>query len=324
MPKKLERSLMRRATDMGLTGDRLGAYVYGTMRKTGWKPTREMQDGGLVKAAEEQDRISAVRNHAEGEFWNEMVPQMDVLGAKIVKDYGWRPPVVSDGKEFARRVYENSLINGQSPYGVKSAKELEPTDAEYGLADPHTAMRGGPSVWFNLSRARPFGQQRETYNHEFRHLALSPVSHRFGRENRVVPDPLEHLVIAAMSRQLADNKTDKERAETYLENYKAILNDAGKDLSVPYIRMARRYIDALQKGEPADIGYMYRNMPYRRVDMDMMEKDASRGMPRKFARGGIASIAKGFSGGNSYGIGALVPWRTKMPPLPTVKKGKGK
>jgi len=41
MPKKLERKLKREAKKKGLTGKRADAYVYGTMRKLGWKPSRE-------------------------------------------------------------------------------------------------------------------------------------------------------------------------------------------------------------------------------------------------------------------------------------------
>ena len=33
MPKKMEQSLMRRAAEMGLKGERKDAYVYGTMLK---------------------------------------------------------------------------------------------------------------------------------------------------------------------------------------------------------------------------------------------------------------------------------------------------
>ncbi len=38
MPKKLELKLKREATKKHLTGKRKNAYVYGTLRKTGWKP----------------------------------------------------------------------------------------------------------------------------------------------------------------------------------------------------------------------------------------------------------------------------------------------
>lgn len=41
MSKALEQKLMRRATSKGLSGERKDAYVYGTMRKTGWVPSRE-------------------------------------------------------------------------------------------------------------------------------------------------------------------------------------------------------------------------------------------------------------------------------------------
>jgi hypothetical protein len=38
MPKKLEQLLKREAAKKGLKGPKAGAYVYGTMRKSGWKP----------------------------------------------------------------------------------------------------------------------------------------------------------------------------------------------------------------------------------------------------------------------------------------------
>ena len=38
MPEAMERSLKAQARRKGLKGKRAGAYVYGTMRKTGWKP----------------------------------------------------------------------------------------------------------------------------------------------------------------------------------------------------------------------------------------------------------------------------------------------
>jgi hypothetical protein len=38
MPKKLERKLKREAKKRGFSKKRTAAYVYGTLRKTGWKP----------------------------------------------------------------------------------------------------------------------------------------------------------------------------------------------------------------------------------------------------------------------------------------------
>ena len=40
MPKAMERKLKKEAAKKGLTGKRADAYVYGTMRKTGWKPSK--------------------------------------------------------------------------------------------------------------------------------------------------------------------------------------------------------------------------------------------------------------------------------------------
>ena len=38
MPKDLERKLEREGKQKGLTGKSLRAYIYGTLRRTGWKP----------------------------------------------------------------------------------------------------------------------------------------------------------------------------------------------------------------------------------------------------------------------------------------------
>lgn len=40
MPKKLEKQLARQAERKGYTGRRKDRYVYGTLRKLGWKPRR--------------------------------------------------------------------------------------------------------------------------------------------------------------------------------------------------------------------------------------------------------------------------------------------
>jgi len=37
----MEKALKKQAKKMGLSKKRAGAYVYGTMRKAGWKPSRE-------------------------------------------------------------------------------------------------------------------------------------------------------------------------------------------------------------------------------------------------------------------------------------------
>ena len=40
MPKKMEEKLKRQARKKGLKGEAFDAYVYGTMRDTGWKPKK--------------------------------------------------------------------------------------------------------------------------------------------------------------------------------------------------------------------------------------------------------------------------------------------
>lgn len=41
MPKAMEMALKREAKKKGLKGKKANAYVYGTMRKTGWKPKKK-------------------------------------------------------------------------------------------------------------------------------------------------------------------------------------------------------------------------------------------------------------------------------------------
>lgn len=40
MPKKLEQELKKQCQKKGLTGEKCDAYVYGTLRKTGWTPSK--------------------------------------------------------------------------------------------------------------------------------------------------------------------------------------------------------------------------------------------------------------------------------------------
>ena len=41
MPKKMERALKKQCAKKKLSKKRCNAYVYGSMRKAGWKPNRE-------------------------------------------------------------------------------------------------------------------------------------------------------------------------------------------------------------------------------------------------------------------------------------------
>ena len=41
MPKKMHDALEKQAEKKGYTGERKRRYIFGTMRKRGWKPRRE-------------------------------------------------------------------------------------------------------------------------------------------------------------------------------------------------------------------------------------------------------------------------------------------
>lgn len=41
MPEQMERALREEAIKRRLTGDRKNAFIYGTMRKTGWTPSTQ-------------------------------------------------------------------------------------------------------------------------------------------------------------------------------------------------------------------------------------------------------------------------------------------
>lgn len=45
MPEALERKLKKQAKKKGFGKKRTGKYVYGALRKTGWKPSRKKKGG---------------------------------------------------------------------------------------------------------------------------------------------------------------------------------------------------------------------------------------------------------------------------------------
>jgi len=51
MPLEMERALKRRALKMfgSATSERAKKYIYGTLRKTGWKPKQQRKQGGSLK-----------------------------------------------------------------------------------------------------------------------------------------------------------------------------------------------------------------------------------------------------------------------------------
>ncbi|MBA7583546.1 hypothetical protein ES708_25491 [subsurface metagenome] len=58
MPEAMERALKASARKRfgSATSKRAGAYIYGTMRKTGWKPEREKAGAKYAKARKRKKR----------------------------------------------------------------------------------------------------------------------------------------------------------------------------------------------------------------------------------------------------------------------------
>ena len=49
MPKELENKLKQQVSNKNWSEERKNAYIYGTLRKTGWKPsTQKAFKGGLI------------------------------------------------------------------------------------------------------------------------------------------------------------------------------------------------------------------------------------------------------------------------------------
>ncbi len=62
MPIALERKLKKEASAKGLKGDRKDAYVYGTLRKTGWVPNRAAKNHEKkVKMVDYENHVSTCR-----------------------------------------------------------------------------------------------------------------------------------------------------------------------------------------------------------------------------------------------------------------------
>ena len=48
MPKALEIKLAKEADAKGLTGERRDSYIYGGLRKTGWKPKKKKKAPKII------------------------------------------------------------------------------------------------------------------------------------------------------------------------------------------------------------------------------------------------------------------------------------
>jgi hypothetical protein len=51
MPAELERKLKTQAKKKGFSKERTGAYVFGTLRKTGWTPSHQKKQSVMAKRA---------------------------------------------------------------------------------------------------------------------------------------------------------------------------------------------------------------------------------------------------------------------------------
>jgi hypothetical protein len=56
MPKELEQKLKKQARARGFGKERTGAYVYGTLRNTGWKPNKESKNNSKKAPMANYDR----------------------------------------------------------------------------------------------------------------------------------------------------------------------------------------------------------------------------------------------------------------------------
>lgn len=62
MPAAMERALKREATKKGLTGKHRDAYIYGTMRKTGWVPSTQKHNVSRQKSQEASASAAAYKD----------------------------------------------------------------------------------------------------------------------------------------------------------------------------------------------------------------------------------------------------------------------
>lgn len=62
MPKELHDKLAAEAAKKGLKGVQRDAYIYGTMRKTGWKPERERKGNPTsTMRSEKLEQVLAIK-----------------------------------------------------------------------------------------------------------------------------------------------------------------------------------------------------------------------------------------------------------------------
>jgi len=118
MPKELEDKLKKQASKQGLSGDKADAYIYGTMRKTGWKPKREqhgsLSDIDFHENAAQRDTVmnGETPGHPIHKGYKGSGGDLESKGAIVWgQDRGWQ----EDGDEPKGSVMSANRDNG---YGV--------------------------------------------------------------------------------------------------------------------------------------------------------------------------------------------------------------
>jgi len=127
MPKALENSLLKRAHKLERSGklakDHEGAYVYGTMRKTGWKPKAQ------ESIADQAKRV--VESLIYGELTEDSAPtasDLTIAGQIITAAAGLSHKFDRQTKEIIR--LSNEVIHKGRSANRKAAKASEPKKEE--------------------------------------------------------------------------------------------------------------------------------------------------------------------------------------------------
>jgi len=262
----------------------------GQMPGTGYKK------GGKVEVGpSEIERIARARQQEADTqaYWAEMIPESDVLAAKVISDSQYNPPVTMDERQFAtRRALNLGPFSGlrNMRFDDQVREGLGDAPGVYGMTDANVATRGNPTVFINPKNMRNYAGGVGTQNHELGHVALTPLRESFEKDNRVGAIPLEHMVINAMRAQTGLSKEDKDFALRQLRAHGESLNQVGRSYKKDYAAKAGNFIDWLQgmrPNEPQHRNGALNSLPYRRVDTAIMRKDIE-----KYAHGGIVDLAE--------------------------------
>jgi hypothetical protein len=152
MPKELEDKLKKQAGQhKGWSDERKDAYVYGTMRKTGWKPSREKEHGSLEDITFMEDAatcdtaIDGTNTHAIHKGYKGGGQKTPDSGSAIQwgSDNGWKEDgdepkgsVMSANRDNGWGVHYGATVDYFGPDTDYRAEEIDPH--QYGRAyDPY-------------------------------------------------------------------------------------------------------------------------------------------------------------------------------------------